>query len=181
MRNGHPFAYGPWLFAHNGTLRGFTEEPQHLHECIAAHFRPCIAGETDSEHAFFFVLTRLEQLAGSLDGGVDAASAGAALADVIPTLARLYPGEGASPSELNFVLTDGKVLVASRWRHSLFWLERRGLVSGEIDGPAEPSAAYRAVVVASEPTTVETWFEVRDSTLIEIDADLTYRLRPISS
>src|SRR5262245_4146754 len=36
LRNTHPFGYGQWLFAHNGTLQGFTQNPDPLRNLIPA-------------------------------------------------------------------------------------------------------------------------------------------------
>src|SRR6266849_5924094 len=72
VRNSHPFIYGRWLFAHNGTLTGFAEGRGRLLAAIPMHLWDGIEGDTDSEHAFRLVLARLEKATGSLDGSIDA-------------------------------------------------------------------------------------------------------------
>jgi hypothetical protein len=51
-RNWHPFAHGRWLFAHNGTLTGFADDPGRLRALLPAPLRAAVREETDSEHAF---------------------------------------------------------------------------------------------------------------------------------
>jgi predicted glutamine amidotransferase len=173
-RNTHPFVHGPWLFAHNGTLQGFAEDAARLRRLIPADLLRCVQGDTDSEHLFYYLLGRL----GPVTEGADA------VAEVVRaslhTLAGLFPGDEAAPTRLNVVLTDGATLVATRWGHTLFWLERRGAVAA--DGPVEPSPAYHALAVGSEPTTTEPgWAEVPDRSVLLIRPDLSHALTPITT
>ena len=163
VRNSHPFVYGPWLFAHNGTLFGFDKDRDGLRRLILPQLLPEIKGDTDSEHAFFLFLSLLE-------GRDDPA---AALAQTLHTLANLYPGTGSELSQLNFVATDGRQLLASRWHHSLSWLRRRGEDPNNPDRPMVEGTDYRAVVIASEPTTSEAWEEVPDQTILNVHPGLT--------
>jgi glutamine amidotransferase len=179
-RNSHPFVHGRWMFAHNGTLFGFADDPERLKRLIPEHLRRAVEGDTDSEHAFFLVLARLEQALGGLDRPAEAGTVAAVLGDTIAALAELFPGQGEDLSQFNFLVTDGRILVASRWRHSLWWVERRGAGTVDGDGPVEGSPAYRAIAVASEPTTGEAWSEVPERTLLRIGADLQCALTPLA-
>jgi glutamine amidotransferase len=179
-RNCHPFRHGRWLFAHNGTLQGFAAAPERLFPLVPAHLRGLVAGETDSEHAFYFVLGLLEQAAGAADGAPDAGTVGRTLAEAVARLAVLFPGSDAEPTRLNFVLTDGRVLAASRWGHTLYRAERRRAAGPDGDGPVQASPDYRAVIIASEPTSPEgPWAEVPDRTVLTVDEDLRCALAPI--
>ena len=55
--NSHPFRYGRWVFAHNGTVFDFDE---HFRDWMLARIpelrRSLILGTTDSEHTFHFLL-----------------------------------------------------------------------------------------------------------------------------
>ena len=179
-KNSHPFTHGRWLFAHNGTLFGFAGNPERLRRLIPGHLLNKIQGDTDSEHAFYFILAQLEQVAGSLAVCPGADRVGQVLAATIRTLVELYPGEREELSQCNFLLTNGRVMAASRWRHSLFWLERHGQPPADADQPLEPGAAYHAVAIASEPTTKEAWTELKDSTMLLVETDGTVCLAPIS-
>jgi glutamine amidotransferase len=178
-KNSHPFLHSRWMFAHNGTLFGFAARSEPLIRLIPAPLRACIEGETDSEHAFYYLLGRLERVFGSLDNSPSAEVVGRVLSEAIGTLAELYPGQGEELSQFNFLITDGLIMVASRWRHSLFWLERRGLVPAEGDHPVENGSAYHALAIASEPTTSEGWSELPERTMLQIESDLGHCLRPI--
>ena len=71
------------------------------------------------------------------------------------------------------MLTDGRVLAASRWGHTLFRAERRGAPAPGEDGPLEAAPDYRAVAVASEPTSPdEAWAEVPERTVLVVDEAL---------
>lgn len=171
LRNVHPFVHGPWLFAHNGTLHGFTQNPQRLLGLIPEHLLGCIEGETDSEHAFYFLLGQLEMAVDRTQGQAGVEITSRIMKQSIQSLASLFPGTAEEPSRFNFLLTDGKSLWASRWGHSLYWLERRGSDRTNPDRPTRASPDYRAVAVASEPTTPEPWSEVPNRTLFCIHAD----------
>jgi len=178
-KNSHPFVHGRWMFAHNGTLFGFAEAPEGLVRLIPVHLRAGIEGQSDSENAFYFLLGRLEKACGSLECFPSAAVVGQVLAEAIGTLAELYPGQGEELSEFNFLFTDGRIVVASRWRHTLFWLERQGTLPAESDPPVEKGSAYHALAIASEPTTTEAWCELPDRTILQIENDLVHSIRPI--
>lgn len=175
-RNCHPFRHGRWLFAHNGTLQGFAANPERLRRLVPDSLRGLIVGETDSEHAFYFVLGLL----GPAAGEADAVTIGRALAEAAARLAELFPGSAAEPTRLNFVLTDGRVLAASRWGHTLFRLERRGAPAPREDGPVRAAPDYRAVAIASEPTSPgEAWAEVPERTVLTVDEELRCALAPV--
>jgi glutamine amidotransferase len=180
VRNCHPFLHGSWLFAHNGTLVGFPAARERLRTAIPDHLRRHIQGDTDSEHAFYLVLGRLEKLVPSAGGPADLAAVRRAVTDAIGYLADLCPGRPGEPSEFNFILTDGHTLVATRWGHTLSRLERRGRQAAGGDQPEGEPAAYHAVVVASEPTTDEAWVEVPDRHLLWVDADLNHGLATLA-
>ncbi|HEV3263432.1 MAG TPA: class II glutamine amidotransferase [Gemmataceae bacterium] len=175
VRNSHPFMYGRWLFAHNGTLFGFPKVRERLRGLIPAALLSSIEGDTDSEHAFHLVLGRLEHSPGPLGP----AEVCRAVAETIRLLHDLCPGEDGEVSQFNFVLTDGRLLVASRWGHTLSWLRRRGRDPSGLDGPLEEQPDYQAVAIASEPTTAEAWSEVPDRTLLCVKPDFTVNMMPL--
>jgi glutamine amidotransferase len=177
--NSHPFVYGAWMFAHNGTLFGFDTGGDRLRRLIPDHLRACIQGVTDSEHVFYFLLARLEEALGPLAKPAPADVLGRVVADAIRTLEGLFPGTADDRSQFNIAITDGRSLAASRWLHTLFWLERRDLAGAEGDGPVEETPGYHALAVASEPTTGEPWREVPDRAVLLIDPDLVPTVVPI--
>ena len=140
-----PFADGPWLFAHNGTVAGFRDgAAARLRRTLSERREAAIAGPTDSEVVFALVLDRL-------DAG---ASPAAALAGAVEAV-QAASADGGAPSRLNLVLTDGRRVAATACGDSLFVRS---------DGPS--------VYVASEPFDADAgWERVPDATLVEASAD----------
>jgi glutamine amidotransferase len=170
--NTHPFAHGPWLFAHNGTLQGFAQDPGRFRALIPNDLVECIEGQTDSEHVFYYLLARLRQAAQTTNQEVEPDTVAEVVAASVRALAELFPGGPGASTQINVVLTDGRTLVATRWGHTLFWLTRHG--ANAVDGPAERSEAYRAIAVASEPITEEEgWTEVPDRSVLLVRPDMT--------
>jgi glutamine amidotransferase len=156
--NTHPFVHGRWLFAHNGTVQGFAENPEPLLRLIPSHLRVGIEGETDSEHLFRVLLGRVER--------ADADRLATAVGDVLREVLRLYPGTTAEPTRLNVILTDGNRFAASRWGHTLCRTElpAAGVVTGD--------GGVRGLAVASEPLTPVGWTEVPDRSVVVVGGDM---------
>jgi glutamine amidotransferase len=182
--NTQPFGHGRWVFAHNGTLRAFdalrAELERETHEDLLARR----LGATDSEAAFFWLLSRMR------DSGIDEARPSdlealvPVIGDAIGDLSRRSEAAGEiKPTRLNFILTDGEILLATRWRHSLHWIARLGIRDCEIcgiphvEGPGE--GEYHAVAVASEPITQEEWSEVPEGHILAVDRDIDAKLHRI--
>jgi predicted glutamine amidotransferase len=160
--NTHPFRHGRWLFAHNGTITAFERVGLALATEAAPRFLAGRRGQTDSELVFCWLLSRMA--AAGLDPDVPDADLGALrrlFADVVRELAQRCDQAGATePAGLNFVLTDGQRLLASRHGRSLFWRERSGAAGG------------RAVAIASEPTDAGPWHHVAEGSILAVDAGL---------
>jgi glutamine amidotransferase len=165
-RNCHPFERDGWLFAHNGTLVGFAAEPGPLRRLIPDPFLSDLEGETDSEHVFRLLLARL----GNRPPADDVAEV---VRQTVRELADLYPGSDADSTRLNIVLTNGRVLAATRWGHWLYRFDQRGA------GPIEAAGPVRAVAFASEPPTEGDWKEVPDRTILLVRDDLSTAVLPV--
>ena len=168
--NTHPFTFGVWSFAHNGTIHGFEHVRTRLD--LGPYGPP--EGDTDSEMAFLWLLNRMEQYgldphepADNLEQVVDL------LEDAVFDLMDLAIASGANePPKLNFMISDGKHLAASRWGNSLFWTFRRGVPDCAVCGLSHCPTAddnYRSVVIASEPITDEDWIEVPDGSVLGVE------------
>jgi glutamine amidotransferase len=174
--NTHPFAHGPWTFVHNGTVPYFAEVRDALLAGMSAEHRAAIAGQTDSEHLFHFILSSHEQASGR-----------PLLASLQLALRRVVAWCHARGHEphlgLNVLLTDGVAMVGSRWQRTLHCLEVEGLA----DCPVcrRPHAAcrerYRALVIASEPTTDESWQEVPERSVFEVTPELRLHALPLTA
>lgn len=158
-RNTHPFSAGPWVFMHNGTLRNFEAARARLEAEIAPVYRSQLRGETDSERCFGLFRTYLEDRTG--------------FEDIVAALSRVFRTAEAicdvdrSPQEkrsaMNFLVSDGIRVFATRRDRSLFTLARPEL----------------AAIASAELLPGESWSEVADDTLVSIDESLRVRTRAI--
>lgn len=176
LRNAHPFAHRHWTFAHNGTLRGFARHRERFLTKLDPKYLPLFRGETDSEVCFYLFLTRLEQLANTLDRPTidEVALTLAWAADYATSTTPHGPDE--KPSSANFLVTDGELMLCTRINRSLFFSERK---KKDLYPPDRPEAGTRLdqFIVSSEELSVgEHWHEVPERTVIGVDRDLTLRL-----
>lgn len=144
LANTHPFVrelWGRyWVFAHNGDLKGFAPR---LHGA----FRP--VGETDSEHAFCWLMQELAKAHASVPG----------IEELTATLRELAPLPAAHGS-FNFILGNGQAL----WAHCSTRLHhlvrqhpfRSASLQDEdvtVDFAAHTGAGDRVAVIVTEPLT----------------------------
>lgn len=179
VSNTHPFRYGRWVFAHNGTITGFDELRERLAHETKPFLQACRLGTTDSEQAFYWLLSRM------VDAGVDLSEWEATvdrIVDVVGEAVRELAARcdhAEKEPKLNFLLTDGRCLVASRWGNTLYWVSRDGVHDCEICGIPhvhhQPQRAYRAVVVASEPISHEAWQPLANRGLLAVGPALAVR------
>ncbi len=179
-RNTHPFRYRRWVFAHNGTVADFDNVGPRLASETEPRLEQRREGTTDSEQAFLWLLSRLDRSGADIDGDSAAVDVWK-VAGVTAEAVRLLGGER---SKLNFLLTNGSVLVATRYHNSLYLLERDGVRDCEICGIPhvhhDRETSYRAVVVASEPITQEAWREVPDEHVVSVDSSLGVEVKPLA-
>ncbi len=144
LQNTHPFVrelWGRyWVFAHNGDLKDFRPR---LH----GSFRP--VGDTDSEHAFCWLMQELAKAHASVPT-VD---------ELTHTLAELLP-QPARHGSFNCLLGNGQALWAHCSTH-LHWLERRHPFGAvhladedlSVDFAPHTQPGDRVVIVATQPLT----------------------------
>lgn len=195
LKNAHPFSFGPWAFAHNGTVAAFSEVRSAVEGRIAGDFRRELRGDTDSERCFHLFLTRLSEVAGGLEK-LHVGQVATALAQTVRELQRLTHGLGEKPSSLNFLVTNGRLMLASRCRRTLFLSadsagECPGGTSSSPEAELKPSTApsspdgsagqlrpgtpLESLLIASEelcPTIG--WEEVDEEEIVGVDEDLTF-------
>lgn len=177
LENTHPFVYGRWSFAHNGTVHGYERVAPQLERETDSSLRRLRRGHTDSELVFYWLLSRLKATGIDLGSSSDCRSLVDTMRDAIRTLdARCRGVHSGKPAQLNLILTDGRVLVASRWGNSLHWVARTGVHDCEICGIPHirrgTGTEYRAVVVASEPISHENWQELAEGAILCVDQDV---------
>jgi glutamine amidotransferase len=145
--NTHPFHHGRWLFAHNGTLARY-KKVQAVRDAILAEVDPdlrgAVRGETDSERVFYLFLSRLRARA-PLEGA-SLAEVRRALAETAEAVIRIADPHAESPTTLNLLVSDGRLLAATRLGKPL-----------HLSTDAGPRHAF---VVASERIGAAPWEEV---------------------
>ncbi|MFB7833627.1 ergothioneine biosynthesis protein EgtC [Streptomyces sp. NPDC056056] len=102
-----PFAAGPWLFSHNGAVRGWPGSLAPLAATLPAGELLGLEARTDSALVWALVLHRLRS----------GDAPGRALADTVREVAEAAPGSG-----LTLLLTDGSLIAATAWENSLWYL-----------------------------------------------------------
>ena len=178
--NVHPFSHGPWAFAHNGTLTAIDEIAPLL--MLESHDDPW--GSTDSELIFQWILGRMPEFGLDPDAPTDDPERIAALleAAVIDLVRWSIAIPGVGSPKLNFLLSDGSNMAASRWGNSLHWTIRTGFPDCAVCGTSHcPSAdeSYRAIVIASEPITEEVWTEVQEGTVLSVGPAIELKTRDL--
>jgi glutamine amidotransferase len=140
-----PFVEGPWLFAHNGFVADYRDGVgPALRDALSPARHERLEGDADSEVLFGLILDRLD--------------AGATPVEAVVGVIEPLTGPDRDRGRFNVLLTDGTVLVASRWGNSLH-LRTDETIEGT------------AVVVASEPFDDRPgWTTVPDHSLVQVDA-----------
>lgn len=185
--NAHPFTHGEWTFAHNGTVPAFERLTAKLEAGIGERYLNCRLGTTDSELFFLWLLYQLAVNGIHGDNIADESrQAQEVIARAVSALAELCAEEvpDKRPS-LNFVLTNGTVLLACRWNNPMYSTVRTGVYDCEVCGIPhirhDSGMEHRAVVVASEPITKESWKEIPNHSLLYVAPDLVASVQPITS
>ncbi|MGW0971249.1 ergothioneine biosynthesis protein EgtC [Streptomyces sp. NPDC002516] len=125
-----PFAAGPWLFSHNGAVRGWPGTLAPLVSGLPPAELLSLEARCDSAFVWALVLRRLRS----------GDEPGQALADTVVEVAEAAPG-----SRLNLLLTDGETITATAWGDTLWYLiepGRRTLVASE---PHDDDPLWREV------------------------------------
>jgi predicted glutamine amidotransferase len=164
LENTHPFEWGPWLFAHNGTVPDWERCRGTVEAAIDPAFRAKLGGETDSERCFLIFLTVLSRLCDP--SAAPFPQAATALAETVEIVRRACGGEAST----TFLATDGRLMLACR--------KGRTLYVSMAEPDREGRLAYFAV--ASEdprlhepsPPGRSPWREVRAGAIVGVDADL---------
>ena len=177
--NTHPFMHEEWTFSHNGNLGAFESLQPRLLDLMGEAHRNAIQGDTDSEHVFHWLLSRIER--------EPAASLISTIRSSVQELLGWSQIEDANAEfALNIILTKADRSVGCRLGRSLWYVERDLVHPCEVcDGvihvkPGTMSKPYRSIVVASERITKnEEWTSVPERTLFEISDNISLKLESL--
>jgi len=106
-----PFTAGPWLFSHNGLVRGWPSSVAELASRVPVTDLLTMDAPTDA--ALLWTLLRARLVAGEKPAD--------AVAALVAEVAAAAPG-----SRLNLLLTDGSTIVGTAWTHALWVCARPG-------------------------------------------------------
>jgi len=138
-----PFTEGPWLFSHNGVVRGWPSSVAGLASRLPVTELLLMDAPTDA--ALLWALLRSRLAAGEKPPD--------AVASLVTEVARAAPG-----SRLNLLLTDGETIIGTAWTHAL-WV--RALPSGVVvaSEPYDEDPGWREVpdghLVTATPSSVD--------------------------
>eukprot|EP01138_Halocafeteria_seosinensis_P005631 gb/GECG01005756.1/.p1 GENE.gb/GECG01005756.1/~~gb/GECG01005756.1/.p1 ORF type:complete len:440 (+),score=43.12 gb/GECG01005756.1/:1-1320(+) len=196
--NCHPFAFGRYLWMHNGFVACFSKIRRKMISHMSDFAYESIQGTSDSEHCFGIFLTELEreiypmqlheqlspeQLKNSLFSTIRLLETWSIEANILPD----------HPSLLNFCVSDGETVITTR--HVLgdgiaasLYLSSGSKWEEDLGNPG----AYRmihgdrrehVVIVASERLTnsPEDWFPVPPNHAVIISPTMNVTIEPIKS
>lgn len=194
LSNTHPFQHEQWVFAHNGTVYGFSILRPYFIEEISPDLRRHIGGATDSEHCFYLFLSELEARADLNEATIaDVEDALCACLQKIASWCRLV-GIRQAPC-MNFMVSNGRLFATTRLGRDLFFSTRSGPVSsiaraGASELPRDTALNIHSLVerrsgspvthvlVASEViSTDDDWEEVPNNAILLVDEQLRFSIR----
>jgi len=181
--NTHPFRFRRWLFAHDGTIEAFDLVRPKLEQGVPEFLRRNVMGDTDSEHAFMWFLKLLkdENRIDELD--LDSAVAARALAGTVRQIEAWCREAGAPrPSRLNFVATNGRIMVATRRNGPLHYALLEGILpcavhgidlqTPESDPKVRPHRRAKAVAFANRLRSQNGFIEVPEGSVVAVSRSL---------
>jgi glutamine amidotransferase len=189
LENTHPFEYGPWVMAHNGTVPGFAEMRPELEGMLASRFREEMSGETDSERLFALFLTKLDSRCDVLSSDVRLEDVFAALHETVQDTIHLCHQRQTDPST-NIVVTNGRVMAAFRHGRTLFFSTHKSrcperqvcrAFGALCEAPANAGDRVNHFLVASEIIGgAAVWREVPEDECLGVDSEMRFLRRNVS-
>lgn len=125
-----PFADGPWLFSHNGAVRGWPGSLAPLARSLPPDELLSLAARNDSALVWALVLHRLREGDGL----------GQALGETVADVASASPA-----SRLNLLLTDGETIAGTAWGDTLWYLAEPGHLAVLASEPYDDDPRWREI------------------------------------
>ncbi|KAI0032735.1 N-terminal nucleophile aminohydrolase [Vararia minispora EC-137] len=183
LDNCHPF------FMHNGSIEDFHKIKRRLQALIPDDIFDAVKGNTDSEWSFALFLSKLPDANASSFTHLQLQKA---MLDTIATLNQLAEdAEITQPSLMNFCVTDGESVVATRYVSSRkdeaasLWFSSGTTFSEYADGGhykmSKADKRENIIMIASEPLTFEKadWMEVKTNYMIVVTPKMNVLQIPI--
>ncbi len=185
--NCHPFQYKSLLMAHNGGVENFSRIKRELRSGLTDELYNWIKGQTDSEHIFAFLISRVltEHKTISIDSVVEAFEYTFNALKVM-----MAKHDIKEEAYLNMVLTNGQFIVGTRYVTNpnedpltLYHSEGgRYVVEDGITHLMAPEDDDQAVLVVSEKLTEDAhWTMIPKNHFVIVEPTLNVRIRPIKA
>ncbi len=175
--NCHPFSWRQFSFMHNGKIAGFNQMRRKLSNHFSDEVYEKVLGSTDSEHAFGAFIDHYQSLVSREQVGHLEAMVQGIRQTILDIEAYRKETKSVEASLLNFLITDGKNTVISRFSSSeeteantLYTFQGSRYTCENGVCHIHDDAGKQVVLVASEPLTKEVgWQIVEANTLVVID------------
>ncbi|KAI9438383.1 N-terminal nucleophile aminohydrolase [Russula earlei] len=191
LDNCHPFVHGKIMFMHNGGIEQFPKIKRRLQQQLPDEIFHVVNGNTDSEWSFALFLSKLRNPNAQSFTHTELQKA---MLETIASLNQFAEEAGVSqPSLLNFCVTDGVSVVATRYVSSRNDAAASLWFSSGTDfqecsegggGHYKMSKADKReniIMIASEPLTFEKadWMEIKTNYMIVVTEKMNVLLIPI--
>jgi predicted glutamine amidotransferase len=177
--NSHPFQYGRWVFAHNGEIEEFESVREEVRQEVAPILRRFILGDTDSEVIFYLLLTYLARRVELHRVGIDIDDVADAVKETLNTIRELCVKRELPSPLLTVLITNGTLLVASRFGRELYRSTYKKRcperdtcpsLAYECEHPAKSGGAVSHFILSSEPLQGHNvWDELNDGQIVGCD------------
>lgn len=176
IENCHPFKFGNWMFAHHGNIRRFKKVKPLLLKEMPQKMKQHIQGLTDSEVAFHLFMTYLSQEVRDVERVLQVKPIEKALIKTINKIDQLVKKVGASKkSDLNFILTNGKFILATCRGEKLYYTEHH-----ETMGISKKRRLEKYFMICSEKfSKSDYWEKVPKNSLIIVNDKADYDIVPL--
>ncbi len=172
IENTHPFNFGPWVFAHNGSIANFVSHKKKFLGHIARDLRPLILGATDSELCFYLILTQLKKkVVNIFQKKISSTHLAESIFETVELITKYAGPLAKTPAELEhgtcltFILTNGKIVIGYNGGKELFYL-----VTDKTLEKKRKDVRQKMTIIASVPTySRATWNRVSLNELIMVD------------
>lgn len=184
--NCHPFQHDRFLWMHNGKIGNFRKIKRKIRESLSDELYDMVQGTTDSEHAFALFLNFL----GDNMNEPSLETMKEAMGRTIKRIVELSHSSGGSEATfLNFAVTDGDRLIATRYvdkgkKPSMSLYFSCGSSFELHDGDFRMMRDGRGpstVIISSEPLTInrEDWMPVTPNHMVTVSSASKVELVPI--
>ncbi|WVF72236.1 hypothetical protein IAT40_007048 [Kwoniella sp. CBS 6097] len=187
--NCHPWMFDKLMWMHNGEINEFRKIKRAVQQSLPEELFLYPSGYTDSEWAFMIFLSKLKDPHARSFTHVELRDA---MMQTIQFINKLSKEAGITgPSLMNFVVTDGETVVATRYissrtseASSLFFSSGTSFDEYQEGGLYRMTKADKReniIMISSEPLTFERsdWMEVKTNTMIVITPKMNLLQIPI--